>query len=617
MGKKAIGCNGCGRQVAARRISSGTLQCQRCIAKLPKSQCVSCRTSLVHLPGEAPECCNDCARRLAATGRPCNFCGTIVDERGVAFGDAAYCRTHKRHARPKRRCHYCGQEHTQINVSVAAGLAEPACPSCIRKHTPSCEVCKSKTAITGEVKGRAACTRCVERGTLLDGTCSKCGKHSKHPDTCHCPGCGYARLAKGRAVRLEIQATTDWMRQLVAEYLSDNGLDRNPLVASQALVRNIEGFLLLEGALSGPDELTTLNVLKAFEVDTTRKRFRSIKNWLTVKKGLDFKSPGADWYWHERNVRERLESENEPWIQSALTRFKAILYQRRAKFVEANARTSVTPIAPKSIELALRYAQMFLRYCAARGITSMEGFGQAEVDAFASKHFKVYQALGSFISFANSTTHRLARMSLPVKSPARSSVHNVIESKKKIELVQSWFSAKTDVDLRNSVIALLSFFYLQRLPKLLSLKRDAIAIDEHGVMSIKFGAQHVDIDPRIAKEVLRWLDRWQGTGRFVTQENCDYLFPGVSPDIAYSRRSFSAWLKLKHATLARRIFATGVHGFIDEGLNDPGLLVYLFGLRVGTAVRYWKDSGRDWVTDGAAVYIEQLKEQGLFGLNDL
>lgn len=208
-------------------------------------------------------------------------------------------------------------------------------------------------------------------------------------------------------------------------------------------------------------------------------------------------------------------------------------------------------------------------------------------------------------------------MSLPVKTPARNSTYNVLGQKEKVELVKAWFDAATEVDLRNSVIALLSFFYLQRIPRLLTLKQDAVAIGEDGAMTIRFAAETVSIDPRIAREVTRWLHCRKGTGRFVTGENSDYLFPGVTPDVPYSRPAFSAWLKEKHKALSRQLFATGVHGLINEGLNDPGLLVHHFGLRVGTAVRYWKDSGRGWMTELGTVYIEELTEQGLMGLNDL
>src|SRR5690606_7923226 len=100
--------------------------------------------------------------------------------------------------------------------------------------------------------------------TLLDGTCSKCGKHSRAPNTGGCLGCRDLRLAEGIAKHCKESLSSDWAKELFEEFVKDSGVDKNPGPVGKLMKRSIEGFRLLETAFDSKEAITALGVFKAF-----------------------------------------------------------------------------------------------------------------------------------------------------------------------------------------------------------------------------------------------------------------------------------------------------------------------------------------------------------------
>lgn len=605
-------CDGCARVVTSYRTADGSFRCQPCKATLPRSTCARCGVLMAHAPEVEITHCFKCVDRIPRIGSPCIRCGTVVDERGATYRGEDFCHAHRRHARAKKQCSYCGKQHTQVARSPTAGLDKPACPTCIAKNTPTCGVCRGKTRHHGTVQGIPACRTCVERGTLLTGLCSKCGKISRNPDSGHCSYCGFNRLARRSLEQLEMRLGNEWARELLRQFARDAGAEKSPVQVANLIQRNIDGFRLLDQSVPGPWQLTVTAVLEAFSSDTSHKRFRVVKNWLAASRDLDFDGPEAKWWCHNDWVQRRLNGERIDWIRAQLDAFMASLYAKREKYVEAGVRRAATPLAIKSLELALMYAQWFLKFCSERfGVTEVIGIQQRHLDAYAGERAKVYQTLGAFVRRLNATSHRMNRLTLHSKAPARSSQQNRLDASLRTKLIQTLMDSEGATDLRNASIALLAHFYVQRVSTVLNLKREALRNVEGEAMQIDFGRGFIEVDPAIAVVLRKWLAVWSAPSRFVTPENDGHLFPGIQPSRPYTAAAFGKWLRGKHRVYLRQLFSTGVHGLIEAGLRDPGMLVYGFGMSASTAIKYWRDSGRDVSSFLYEDAIELLRARGL------
>lgn len=499
----------------------------------------------------------------------------------------------------------------RIHRSPSNGLFEKACESCIQRHTPKCEVCLRQSRPVGTVEGRAACKSCVARNTLLDGTCSNCGKHSRAPNTGACLGCRDLRLAEGIARHCKESLSSDWAKELFEEFVKDSGVDKNPGSVGKLMKRSIEGFRLLETAFDSKQAITALGVFKAFSSqDSTNRRFRAVKAWLSTVLGLDFSGPSIERARHDQRIQKMLGEVGEQWIGDAVSAMLAELYHRRNKRLLANAGRGTTPMALKSVELAVRYALAFLRYCHSMGARSPSGVAQWMADAYASSRSKVYQSLGAFIRYLNRTSHRLNQLVLPSRPGPKNSILNTLESSKVAELVGAWLDTRDEKDVRNAVIALLIVLHAQRLNVILDLKLSQVQ-DQEQRMSIDFGGLEMEVHPEVAAVVRAWLEVRTEPSRFRSGQDSPFLFPGYQPGTRYSEPAFNTWLKEKHGVRATQLFATSVHGFIEGGLDGPAGLVSGLGLSSSTATKYWLDSGRDLSSFLYAESLQLLRKRGL------
>lgn len=80
--------------------------------------------------------------------------------------------------------------------------------------------------------------------------------------------------------------------------------------------------------------------------------------------------------------------------------------------------------------------------------------------------------------------------------------------------------------------------------------------------------------------------------------------------------SFHNWLRKKHGVNGHQLLASSIHGVLDAGLDDPGVLVHHYGISVSTAIRYWQDSGRNVTTFIFDEAIKKLRDEGYFERKD-
>lgn len=607
-------CNGCQRTMSCVHDREGFSYCRQCYKARPMASCDGCARFMKYTSPEPPALCYRCAQSEQWKGQPCHRCGTTVHEKGAFCDGHVYCKGCRHHAIPKRWCHYCQALKPRVYRRDALGLDQPACDGCASAHRARCGVCRQLRLLPGFVQGRPACEGCVERGTLLDGVCSQCGHHDKAPDSPQCLGC--ASLRRAHAVREKAVATLQqpWMQALFLAFTDDAGIERVPAQVVTLMKRNIAGFQLLDQQLADAEALTVTAVLEAMVSDTTNRRFRVIKHYLGATRGLDFDGEEARVFHYQQKLARVVATAATPWIATELQAFHASMLMRRKKMLDAGRTRGALPMTYDSMLLAIKYARWMLNASHELGATSAHSVTQTMVDAYVAAHPKTFQTLAAVVRHLNRNRQRFQPLELPTKAPVRSSIHLRVSHQQRSELVRIWLAADEGMTLRNSCVALLCMFYLQKPYQVLALRRRDLQRDGTSV-SIDFGQGPEEIDVDIAAVLVRWLDAWHHHSRFRALAQNDFLFPGTRPDRGYSNVAFNNWLRSAHGLGARELFGTALHGLIEAGLTDPSAMIRVYGIRPATALRYWRDAGADLSTFLFKEAIEAMRENGDFDVN--
>jgi hypothetical protein len=361
--------------------------------------------------------------------------------------------------------------------------------------------------------------------------------------------------------------------------------------------------------MAAPDALTETAVIDAFSVDPTNHRFKAVKYFLGAAHGLAFDSD------HSRNhalgtaIERSIHATPSCWIKEELFRFYGRLWEVRQRRIEAGIKRAGVPMKLSTFGNVIRRARAFMEHCASTGASSALAIDQFMVDTYSVEHPRHFHSLGSFVRHLNRDKLRLFKLKLPPKTGERSSVHLRISANRRAELVGEWLGLHDGPDLRNSAVSLLCMFYLQKPEVVLALRRENMR-REGEVISLDFGYGWEQIDPEICDVLARWLDAWHNPSRFRDIVQSQYLFPGMKPDKGYGSDRYSQWLRKHHGITRRQLYATAVHGLIEAGLTDPGALVHQFGIHPSSAIRYWKDSGRDLSSFLYAEIIQTMRERG-------
>ena len=539
----------------------------------------------------------------------CANCGIATERSGKVFEGNVYCKKCRHHAAPAKKCSYCPNESRFVRISHVSGLSKPACPTCITRHTPTCEACGAKRRIAGTVQGKPACRECVVRGTLRAGVCDGCSQVSDFANTKKCIGC--RRLSYATYIRAELAATLsqEWLRDLFLQFGQHAGLRKSPVNAATAMKRNIPGFQKLDSVIPGPGDLTTFSVLNALLNERNAVGFPTLRNFLAATYGFDFSSSEAINHLTARRIDRTCEATSSPWIRSELEAFHRKLIAERDLRLEAGVKRCNIPIKLVSVLSCVVQARELLEHSARLGASSSLSITQSMLESYAACYPKKFHSVGRFIRQLNESKSRFSPLNLPKRRGKRSSVHLRISSDTRARIVGSWLSAKEPKELRNASVALLCLFYLQKPSKVLSMRKQNVRREGETVF-VDFGRGWEEVDPEIARVLAAWLDAWHHHSRFKDIVHTEYLFPGVRPDAGYSVQSFALWLRGCHGITCNQLFATAIHGLIDAGLTDPGALVYQLGLNPDTAIRYWKDSGRDVSSFLFAETIQTMREKG-------
>ncbi|MBK7044775.1 MAG: hypothetical protein IPH50_14570, partial [Rhodanobacteraceae bacterium] len=88
------------------------------------------------------------------------------------------------------------------------------------------------------------------------------------------------------------------MKALFRDFVEQAGFLEKPGPVGLMVKRNIEGFRLIERTVTCSSDITVESVLRAFQGDTTHRKYRVVKNWFAMTLKLDFHGPEAQWFRH-------------------------------------------------------------------------------------------------------------------------------------------------------------------------------------------------------------------------------------------------------------------------------------------------------------------------------
>ncbi len=238
-------------------------------------------------------------------------------------------------------------------------------------------------------------------------------------------------------------------------------------------------------------------VLEAMVGDTTNRRFRVIKHYLGATRGLDFDGEEARLFQHQQKLARVVATAAAPWIATELQAFHTSMLMRRQKMLDAGRTRGALPMTYDSLLLAIKYARWLLNASHELGATSSHSVTQTMVEAYVAAHPKTFQTLAAVVRYLNRNRQRFQPLELPTKAPVRSSIHLRVSHQQRSELVRTWLAANEGMTLRNSCVALLCMFYLQKPYQVLALRQRDLQRD---------GAS-VSIDLGTAPRRSTWISR--------------------------------------------------------------------------------------------------------------
>lgn len=585
----------------------GTPYCVGCGNNhLARSTCSRCGGGIRHGSDQAPKYCYKCADTDLWLGKSCCNCNRLAMKKGRSHLGQVYCKNCKYLAIPDRACSYCDYVGKRVHTALPRGLDQPACPACRSKGRPVCLGCNRSRKVVGTIDGKNVCRECLARGALDIIACPKCGLNRPAAVGDRCMGCMRLKVAETMKDKLAETLSQPWVRDLLQQFFKDIH-DRTPTGIISLLKSNAEGFRVLDETLGDADELDEAAVLRSFH-PRPLTRFMGIKEWLTARHGMDFKSESCLHTVHLLKMNSFLNTVEASWIRTLAGEFHAALLAGRAKRIDKRVGRTRFPMQFSSIRGAVIKAVQFMEHCASLGGTSRADLTEEALDDYAVQHERTWHVLGAFVRYWNRRVVSFQRLELPKTPGRRDNPVLILSDDVRSDLINRWLSVDDGIDLRSAVFALLMLTYAQPAKRIACLRFDNLTRVD-GVLSLDFGKGPIEIEPVIAERLDLWLAQRIHHSVFRDVAASPFLFPGRTARAGVSAATISAWCVSQGATL-RQIGATAINRFYARGLTDPTQLTEILGVKPATAMLYWYRSGAHAATHTYTETFGALREAG-------
>lgn len=573
---------------------------------LARSVCSRCGGGLRHRADQTPTHCYKCADTVLWLNMPCCNCPRLASEAGRFHEGRVYCKNCKYLASPDKACSYCDYVGKRVHTAIPRGLTEPACPRCRQERKPMCLGCFRARKVAGTIDGKNVCKECLARGTLNIITCPGCAQLRPEAVGDRCMGCITLMLAEKLRDKISASLSHAWSREILSDFFCDIR-DRSPVGKVNLLKSNAEGFCLLDKAFGTTSELTAPAVLKAFHPNPLI-RFTGIKEWMTARRGMNFKSEECLLTIHRLKVDSSLQTVETAWIRTLAEQFHDYLLAGRTKRLGKGVKRTRFPMQFSTIRSAVTKAVQFMQHCEVLGATSRAGLTEEALDDYTVQHEKTWHVLGAFIRYWNRRVPSFQRLKLPKTPGRRDNPLLVLSDEVRADLVNRWLAIDDGIEHRNAVVALLMLTYAQPVKRVSALRFEHLTrID--GKLSLDFGEGPVEIDPDVSARLESWLLRRVHHSVFSNVAASPFLFPGRTARAGVSAGTISYWCVAHGATL-RQIAATAISRFYARGLTDPTALIDILGVKPATAMLYWHRSGAHHASHTYRETFGALREAG-------
>lgn len=589
LGVRCIECGG-GLKGACHRVL-GQWYCGECAAThCERSSCHQCHRTLWIRKGDALPTCGRCRLSFVWEGQACVRCHgplTVGRRRRLPDGTAA-CAKCARYFLPPKICSVCGESSFHCARDYALGFVEPACSGCRNKRAnlPCCHGCHRPRHVAGERDGHPYCADCLPTGAPPVISCRDCGKQRPNFGDQRCEDCAWDSVHQRLLDKLLPTFDAPWARDLFSAYhqaMRGHILKGN---LSRAMRKDLPFFQQLGRAFSGLAALSSVAIVRklGFRVVFKHDRamaFLAAQGHIAIDDDPDYRLEI-----HIDRIRDLCKDDPE-WVQSLLRRFLSHLLHLRDKMPDRSRRRFV-PMAPKSLESAMRASRAFLLHACAMGVESVPELTQESLDLFLCEQPRMNFRIRSFLRYLRRHERSFHRLS--IRTPKKAfPAHHLLPEKKRLALIQRFSQATVGSDLRWSLIGLFALLYAQPPHKSARLLLDDVRMTEAGY-EIRFAKVPIELCP----EANILLDRWLGEQREISaiepNGSSRFLFPGKSPTTSIQPASMSYWRQKLNVT-SRDLVSTAIGALIAAGVQQPRLLVDAFGLSLPTAVIYFNALG--------------------------
>lgn len=357
-------------------------------------------------------------------------------------------------------------------------------------------------------------------------------------------------------------------------------------VTAKRAERCLDFIGILDRRYEKPQEMIASELIDIFSRDGIR-RYRSAYSILSQHGVIPLFSQHELDDCAERVKQQSLINEvGDLWSRPVIDRYHAYLmeiYTRHLRWRRGKKQKFIGA----TITMYIRAAKQLLLWLP-NSTHDIRGLDQTTVDLFIREHRGQALNLRRFIRYLNSNEKLFVKLAAGYAPPMSQTFYLLGEDTYR-RLLRTWVNTDDD-NLRISLIGLFMLLYCQSLKKTSEMRLDQITHDaKRKVYRVKFGKIPVELDPRVAQVLERWLDSRRALSSFDTTDENPYLFPGRRPGSHITTSGISYYLRTTGVSV-HELFATAVYKNFANGISSPKTLANSFGITRGTAMGYWWES---------------------------
>lgn len=271
---------------------------------------------------------------------------------------------------------------------------------------------------------------------------------------------------------------------------------------------------------------------------------------------------------------ERLKEVKAAWARPVLEAFAEALRRCVRRGRKPAHEYFRMKFKPSTAVLYFNWACRFADHVHAEGVRRFKDVTPQHVDAFYKVHKGARNIMGPFLAFLDKREQRSSRLT---PQPQARKVVRAMSDEERVRWIRIWLDARGD-DTRVAFAGLMVGLYASKLTDLCGVRLDEI----HTVgdtRRITYGQNTLELDPRVAQVLHRWLAFRAAHFRNV---HSPFLFPARREGGHMKCFSLNKWFQ-KLQIPVDRLYSASLLAALREPYAQPKLLVDQFGVSATTA----------------------------------